>query len=115
MGKDAGQTWLELGEESMNDTAIETNADLATEDLVAVNVAGKKFKPPVSRTSLERWMRTGVRGIRLESIQIGHRRFVSIQAIERFIQRTNQPIDTNGHTRRTPAELEMKKREFFGQ
>ena len=98
----------------MND-AIETNANLASETLIPMNRAGKEFPTPVSRTALERWIRSGVRGIRLESILIGTRRFTSTEAIARFIEKSNRQQSLPNYVRRTPAEIEQKKREFFGQ
>ncbi len=38
-----------------------------------------------------RWCSKGCRGVRLESVCIGGRRYVTIPAIERFINRSNQP------------------------
>ena len=36
-------------------------------------------------SSLHRWMRRGVRGIRLETVLIGGRRFTSREALQRFV------------------------------
>jgi hypothetical protein len=40
-----------------------------------------------------RWCSKGCRGVRLESVCIGGRRYVTIPAIERFINRSNQPAE----------------------
>lgn len=50
---------------------IITNPDLVSESLIPVGKAGKYFPVPISRPSVERMMRTGKNGIRLESIMIG--------------------------------------------
>jgi Protein of unknown function (DUF1580) len=39
-------------------------------------------------STLWRWYRRGVHGVRLETVVVGGRRFTSRAAIERFIQRT---------------------------
>lgn len=93
-------------------TSIDTNSDLAQEKLVPINQAGGKFPYRVGRTALERWMRDGVRGVRLESILIGSRRFTSEEAIARFIERTNQQQDSKGNLRMTPSELQASKDEL---
>lgn len=92
--------------------SIETNAALVSETLVPINAAGKEFPCPVGRTALERWMRHGIRGVRLESIFIGNRRFTSKEAILRFIQKTNEQRCANGNARMSPAELNLKKKEL---
>ncbi len=91
---------------------IESNPALVSESLVPVNKAGVLFPCPVGRTALERWMRSGVRGVRLESLLIGSRRFTSKEAIARFIEQTNEPRDTTSRVRRSPAELQAKKLEL---
>lgn len=91
---------------------IETNVELASEKLVPISAAGQKFPHPVGRTALERWMRHGVRGVRLESIQIGNRRFTSEEAIQRFICRTNEQRHANSKVRMSSRELHLKKQEL---
>lgn len=51
------------------------------------NVMGKR--PAI--TTVWRWCLKGCRGVRLQSVCIGGRRYVTIPAIERFINRSNQP------------------------
>lgn len=53
------------------------------------DVTGKR--PAV--TTVWRWCLKGCRGVRLESVCIGGRRYVTIPAIERFINRSNQPAE----------------------
>ncbi len=48
-------------------------------------------RPHVS--SIWRWSTRGVRGIRLETVQVGGRRFTSREALERFIARTTAARD----------------------
>lgn len=89
-----------------------TNPDLMHETLIPVSRAGRYFPVPISRPTVERLMRHGKDGVVLESLVISNRRYISIEAIERFIQRTNEQRDTAGHVRRSPAELAVKKLEL---
>jgi hypothetical protein len=38
-----------------------------------------------------RWALRGLRGVRLETILVGGRRYTSVEAIERFLERLNEP------------------------
>lgn len=89
-----------------------TNPDLMHETLIPVSKAGKYFPVPVSRPTVERLMRHGKNGVVLESLVVSNRRYISIEAIARFIQRTNEQRDTTGRVRRSPAELAVKKMEL---
>ncbi|MBL8793364.1 MAG: DUF1580 domain-containing protein [Planctomycetia bacterium] len=46
-------------------------------------------QPHVS--TLVRWWRLGIQGVKLETVLVGGRRFTSLEAIDRFIQRRNGP------------------------
>jgi len=48
-------------------------------------------------STLWRWYRRGVRGVRLETVVVGGRRFTSRAAIERFIERTTVARDGAVH------------------
>jgi hypothetical protein len=51
------------------------------------DITGKRL----ALTTVWRWCSKGCRGVRLESVCIGGRRYVTIPAIERFINRSIQP------------------------
>ena len=70
---------------------------LDEEPLLDLTQATKCFPVKCSRATLERWIRQGVRGgIRLETIQIGNRRFTSELAIQRFLisQQNTEPEES---------------------
>jgi hypothetical protein len=56
--------------------------------------------------TIARWALKGRKGVRLESVVIGSRRFTSVEAIERFVARLNDkalpgaPRDTTQRARR---------------
>jgi hypothetical protein len=79
--------------------------DINHEDLQLLGEACHTIpgKPHVS--TLIRWAMRGVRGIRLETVIVGGRRFTSVQAIERFLARLNEP-----HAVQPPALSTRKHR-----
>ena len=61
--------------------------ELLEESLVSLTEAPKYFpggRP--SRASLERWVRRGVRGVKLQTVIICGRRYTSREGIDRFIR-----------------------------
>ena len=66
---------------------------LANETLVPLSKLGEYYPVPISRPSIERLWRKGRFGIRLETIFLNGRRYSSIQAIERYIERTQRTGD----------------------
>lgn len=61
-------------------------APLAGEDLVPVNQAAGLFPVRPAPATLWRWILRGSRGVRLETLMIGGRRFTSRAAVARFIE-----------------------------
>jgi hypothetical protein len=58
---------------------------LLAESLLSLSEAGRTLPQRPSPVTMWRWSRRGIRGIRLESILIGGRRFTSREALGRFI------------------------------
>ncbi|MGL6195486.1 MAG: DUF1580 domain-containing protein [Thermoguttaceae bacterium] len=90
---------------------VKTNPELINEMLIPVKKVGDSFPYPVGRKAVERFIRSGVRGVQLETVLIGSRRFSSKQAIERFVRETNRTKteEVNQTTRMTAHELEQAK------
>jgi hypothetical protein len=66
--------------------------DLRTEQLRSLtdapaDVPGKR--PHIS--TLMRWVLRGVKGIKLETVVVGGRRYTSVEAINRFVARLSEP------------------------
>jgi hypothetical protein len=63
--------------------------------------------------TLHRWRLRGVKGVKLETVLVGGRRFTSVEAIARFMERLN---GGRGSDRMTPArrqkEIEAAEREL---
>lgn len=75
------------------------------EKLLSLNEAAKAIPGRPHISTVRRWISYGVGGIRLETVQIGGRRYTSIEAIERFIRNRSRscPDVTEG----TPATTMM--------
>jgi hypothetical protein len=58
--------------------------DIRREELLTLGQASRSLPGKPALSTCWRWHRKGVRGIRLETIVIGGKRFTSAQAIERF-------------------------------
>lgn len=68
--------------------------DIYTEDLVRVPTEAAKHIPGRPNPStVWRWYKRGVRGVRLETVVVGGKRFTSLQAIRRFIERSTAAAD----------------------
>ena len=63
--------------------------DLVNEELLAVldvcHWLGDRTGKGRARATVYRWMRTGVRGVVLESCLVGGRRYTSVEALDRFV------------------------------
>ena len=62
--------------------------ELLHETLLSISSACAEFPVRISRTSIERMIRKGVRGVRLETLLVGHKRLTSREAIRRFLTLT---------------------------
>jgi len=75
---------------------------LFDETLIPIAEACKQLPVPVSRSKIERMWRTGVRGVHLETVLIGDRRFTSKEAIRRFLE------NSQGSQNKHPSEALIK-------
>lgn len=87
-----------------------------TETLISLKDAARRLPGRPHVSTLWRWSTRGVRNIRLETSLVGARRFTSLEAIARFLERINRGSDPTGgsnydvKTRRT--EIERAKQEL---
>jgi len=64
--------------------------DYEAETIVSLGEACRSFPPDgISDATMARWIQRGVRGVKLETLMIGGRRFTSKEAICRFIAAQN--------------------------
>ena len=90
--------------------------DIRNEELVAVSKAPALIPGRPGRATVWRWVLTGVRGQRLETLLVGGRRYTSREAIERFIAATTaasngEPAPTRTSRQRERA-IEQAEREL---
>ena len=89
--------------------------DFANEQVVSLNEAARMLprrregkKPHVS--TLYRWTIRGVRGVILETIQVGGTRCTSVEALHRFFERLS--IDDHGDPPAVPQMTDSQRREL---
>jgi hypothetical protein len=72
------------------------------DELNDLTQATKLFPTKPSRATVERFVRTGVRGVKLATVTVGGRRFTTASAIRRFLiaQQHTQPEHARCETKR---------------
>ena len=90
--------------------------DLTKEQLLSLTDAARALpaidgrRPHIS--TIWRWIRRGVRGVRLEHLRLGHRVCTSREALNRFAQRLAEADEKPGEkTSTTPKRRTAKQRE----
>ena len=70
--------------------------DLKSERTVPLNKAPQFVPGHPHLSTIWRWYLRGVRGVKLETLVVGGRRFTSVEAIERFCERLSRPAAVRG-------------------
>lgn len=82
--------------------------DLSKEDVVSLSQAASRVPPvrgrSVAVSTLFRWSSVGLRGVRLETIQVGGTRCTSAQALQRFFESLAAPPVQRPRRSRTRKE-----------
>jgi len=81
--------------------------DPNTEHLITLKQAARQLPGNVHLSTLHRWRMRGVKGVKLETLMIGGRRYTSVEALSRFFERTTQAAD--GEVAK-PRAAELKRR-----
>ena len=76
--------------------------DMSAEELLSFAEAARALPGHPHMSTLYRWRMKGVRGVRLESVLVGGRRFTSREALERFAARTTAADNTESVPLRAP-------------
>lgn len=77
-----------------------------SERLISLTEAAKVLPGRPHISSIFRWISTGAKGIKLETIVCAGRRFTSLEAIERFIAATTAAAAGEPPPSRTPRQRE---------
>lgn len=80
--------------------------DPQTETLLSITEAAKRLPGRPNITTVWRWRNRGVRGVKLETILSGGRRFTSTEAIARFQQAVTAASDGVAVQPSTPRQRE---------
>ncbi len=68
----------------------ENSLSLLTEDLKSFNQVPSILEERVHVSTVWRWAKRGIGGIRLETIKLGGKTFTTSQALTRFIEKTSR-------------------------
>lgn len=80
--------------------------DITTETLLPLSEAAKMLPGRPHVSTLHRWRLHGVKGVKLETLLLGGRRFVSSASIARFAAATTAAADGQPPPARTPKQRE---------
>lgn len=67
--------------------------DISNEDLLTLSEAAKLLPGHPHLSTIHRWRLRGARGVRLETVVIGGRRYTSQSALEEFVAKTTAASD----------------------
>lgn len=89
--------------------------DIFCERLLSFKEAAKESPGRPHLSTLHRWRLRGIRGIKLETVRLGGKRFTSREALERFATRTTAvangepaPLRTPRHRKRSIEQAERE-------
>lgn len=83
--------------------------DIQNEELIPFPDAPSHIPGRPHIATVHRWRLSGARGVKLDSILVGGKRFTSIEAIERFIERTTAAADGEGVPRAESSKTREKR------
>jgi len=94
--------------------------NISSERVVPIGQAPRHFPGRPNQSTVYRWLSKGVRGATLETVVVGGKRFTSVEAIERFVEKTtaNSPGSGSGNpvsrptTRQAEARLHRAERDL---
>lgn len=78
--------------------------NIVDEEILSLAQATKMLPGRPHLSSIFRWMSRGVRGVRLESVLVGGRRYTSREALERFSAATTAAANREPAPIRTPTQ-----------
>lgn len=99
---------------------IDMSEEILTFQQAAERIPRRRAGRPAAPSTLHRWATAGMKGIQLETIQVGGTRCTSMEALERFFHRlsTNSPRarsvkdDARATTRSEVASRELEEEGF---
>jgi hypothetical protein len=80
--------------------------DIDSEDMFPISDVPKRLKSRPHIATCWRWIHQGCRGVKLETVSIGARRYTSQAALQRFVERTTAAADGEPIPARTVRQRE---------
>lgn len=84
--------------------------DIHSEKLRLLKDAANQLPNRPHVSTLWRWHKRGVRGIRLETVVIGGQRYTSSEAVQRFVDATTAAHDRGAALPSTPINETLRRR-----
>lgn len=108
--------WLSLAT-TLVFTKVREMIDTQTETIIPINDAPAHIPTRPHVATVWRWIQRGVRGVTLETVLIGGKRYTSAESIQRFMEATtaaSQPKPTGKPTRSKTRQqaIEQAEREL---
>jgi uncharacterized protein DUF1580 len=88
----------------------ERGSTMLNEVLIRFADAAKEFPGNPSQATLHRWRLRGVRGVKLETVLVGGKRFTSFSALERFSRAVTSAAAGDPQAIRSPNRRESAMR-----
>ena len=73
----------------------------STEHLITLKQAARQLPGNVHLSTLHRWRLRGVKGVKLDTLMLGGRRYTSVEALYRFFERTTRAADGGSAVQRS--------------
>ncbi|WP_417851295.1 DUF1580 domain-containing protein [Thalassoglobus sp.] len=83
--------------------------NLKTETILTFREAAEHIPGSPHLSTLHRWVKYGLKGIRLESCLVGGRRVTSLEAVGRFSEAITQKVDHRTSTTMDDASASLKE------
>ncbi|HEV3304174.1 MAG TPA: DUF1580 domain-containing protein [Planctomycetaceae bacterium] len=80
--------------------------DPIADPLISLSRAAKSLPNPPSPACLWRWHARGIRGVRLETVVVGGRRFTTAAAFREFVERLTVSAAATGKPESPPPRLD---------
>ena len=88
----------------------QTGIDILNEDIVSMTEARQFLRTRPHPSTIWRWYKRGVRGVKLETAVLGGRRVTSKEAIQRFVDATTAAHDAGAASPAIPIHETLRRR-----
>jgi len=82
--------------------------DIHSDSLLTISQAAKSLPMRPNVSTVWRWIQRGVRGVTLDSVVVGGRRYTSKEALQSFVERSTAAADGKAMPVRTSRQRERE-------